>query len=48
MTLPKIFWLSSARNYLKVAHVHTGFDDRCLFWYSHGKVMDVMFIKIIK
>lgn len=35
------------RGYLKLFHVHSGFTDRCLFWYSYGKLMDLFFIKII-
>jgi hypothetical protein len=29
-----------------LVHIHTGFNDRCLFWYCHGKIMDLLFIKI--
>jgi hypothetical protein len=46
MRLPKLFWLITGKQYVKLFHIHTGFDDRCLFWYCHGKVMDVMFVRI--
>gem|GEM_PF-5653924 len=38
----------SKKVFLKVAHIHTGFDDRCLFWYNGytGQLKDLFFIRI--
>jgi hypothetical protein len=42
-----VYWLRySKRGYLKLIHIHTGFNDYCLFWWSYGRLMDVLFIRI--
>lgn len=41
----KIYLLKKA-TYLKILHIHTGFNDYCLFWYSYGKLIEIFFIRI--
>lgn len=49
MRIPTIFFLRiNFKGYIKLFHVHTGFNDYCLLWISYGKLMDVLFFKVTK